>query len=376
MRNIWLGMRHALLTLVVVALVVVVTMWQLAGAERRWLVTANGVVLVPRYDSARFFQDSVLVVDLDPNDARRYPIRLSGYYAGSRVPIAEREIARVMREVAGERRGARVTATRTSRLLPLPVPSVTIAYDFWDDGGVRADIIVACQSFTAGTQGARVASDIVSSSRSRLTDSDELRALVTRDLSQAAETRCPRDQPRYVERPDGGDALVDPMKAPLTAMREIPLVVATAPRASRAGGGAGVEVDTASSTSVAGDRALLLQAARRDSLIAEAMAGARAAFYSVTEIRVQPDTVRLAVGEEVRAEQALRLTALRRDGSIVDRFAPLYIVEDLSVARMSAGRFKGLTPGTTVVTIRPFMPGPTGMPEGGARAQVVLKVAP
>ncbi len=376
MRNIWLGMRQSLLTLLVTAMVIGLAMWQLAGAERRWLVTVNGLVLVPRYDSARFFQDSVLVVDLEPNDARRYPIRLSGYYAGSSVPIAEREIARVMREVAGEHRGARVTATRVSRLLPMPAPSVTIAYDFWDGGGVRADIIVACQSFTAGTQGARVTTEVVSSSRGRVARDGDLKEVVTRDLLQASETRCPSDQPRYVERPDGGDALVDPMKAPFMARREIPLVVATAPRVSRTSGGVSTSVGSASSPSVAGDRPLLLAAARRDSLIAEAMAGARAAFYAVTEIRVEPDTVRLAVGEEVRAEQALRLTALRRDGSIVDRFAPLYIVEDLRVARMSAGRFKGLTPGTTVVTIRPFMPGPTGMPEGGARAQLVLKVSP
>lgn len=353
MRNIWLGMRHALLTLVVIVVGIVVAMWQLAGAERRWLVTVNGLLLVPRFDTAHFFQDSVFVVDLEPNDARRYPIRIAGYHAGSRVPIGEREIGRVIREVAGERRGARITATPARRSMPLPAPSVTIAYDFWDGGGVRADIVVTCRSLTSVSAGSRVQSNVVSSSRSRYTRSADLKEGVTRDLAQAAETRCPEDRLRYVSRPDGGMALVDPRELSLTPVRD----VASAPTAQA-------------------NQSLLASAARRDSSMAAAMARARAAFYAVAEIRVSPDTVRLVVGENVRPEQALRLTALRRDGSIVERFAPLYVVQDLGVARMSAAGFRGLKPGTTVVTIRPFMPTPNGTPEGGARAQVVLKVTP
>ena len=107
-----------------------------------------------------------------------------------------------------------------------------------------------------------------------------------------------------------------------------------------------------------------------------AIARARQAANEITQLRVSPDTVRLSVGEEVMPEQALRITALRGDGSVVLNFAPLFVVEDLRIARLGTNGLKGLEAGTTRVLVRPFSGGPYSARQGGVSTSLVVKVSP
>jgi len=373
MRDSVLRVRPVLLTLAGVALVLVVGMQQLAGKDRRWMPTANGLAMVPRFDSSSFFRDSMLVVTLGEQEAAWAPIHVEGYYAGSYVPIAERELVAAMRAAVAERRGARVVAKRAvSQLLPHPI-GVTLAYDFWDGGGVRADVIVTCHAASAaappvantaatttgGAVGASsrdgaagsappVVRETMSSSRSSYSERAAFEEAFTRDLTAAAAARCPTDRPYYVRRADGGMELVDPLRA----------------RGAGAGGRAAAPPVTAAPPV---EVALAAPPSRPS---------ASHASPAIHEIRALPDTVRLTAGEVVRVERALRLTAIRADGSIVEHFAPVLAVEDPSIARMEGEVVRGVAPGTTRLTIRPATPGVVGERSGSARAQVILKVTP
>lgn len=334
MREFLRTMRPVLLTLAAVVIVVVVEMQRLAGPERRWMLSSNGLVLVPRFDSTRFFLDSMFVVELGAHEEAALPIRVTGFYSGSMVPVAERELVAAIRASVAARRGAKVVAQRFVPLEMEQAPAVTLHYDFWEGGGVRTDVIVTCPGVArAAAPGAVFASagvsmrETVSSARGRISERAMFESAVTRDLRTAAEARC---------RPGGEGEAVRTAK-----------------------GAAAVEARVMSPAE--------LRAAQ-----ATARVVARAAVGTVQEIRVRPDTVRLAVGEALSLDRALRLTVIRDDGSVVERVTPLFAVEDRAIARLSPDRVTGVAPGTTRLTIRAAIGTAGTSPQG----QVVVKVAP
>ena len=377
MRDIWQVVRTPLLTIGVIVVTIAVGMRQLAGNDRRWAIVSNGVVLVSAYDTSRFLQDSVVMVTLGAHEGVRYPIRVVGYYAGSGVPMSVGEIRAALVAAIGARRDAAYEVRPGNSALAGPTPGVTIAYDFWRGGGVRGDLILSCIGLPEGDASFRAVMHRVSSSRSLYTRGRDFEEAVERDLQGAAEARCPEHQPRYVRRQDGGVALVDPMITPNASSLTVTApVAASSPRQLAKHSTDGSARSSGDTVRTAVPSPVDAGALRRDSLMQAAIARARQAANEITQLRVSPDTVRLSVGEEVMPEQALRITALRGDGSVVLDFAPLFVVEDLRIARLGANGLKGLEAGTTRVLVRPFSGGPYSARQGGVSTSLVVKVSP
>lgn len=175
--------------------------WMYARREPRQVsVSTGGVALVAGDARARFFPESLYVVQLAEDEGAAYPVHIRGFYAGGAMALSEREIRRAIEAAVERHPGARLEVAAGGVYHAGPAPSVTIAFDFWAGGGMRTDITLRCAPpARAGSRGV-VPEALVSSSRMTAGDGEYLTEHVGKALESAAGARCAESGARSLER--------------------------------------------------------------------------------------------------------------------------------------------------------------------------------
>jgi len=271
----------------------VLVLWMVTGNGRRFELTTSGLLVSGGDPGSAMFRDSVMVVELGAEERAPYPIWVRVNYAGTVVRLREMEIRQAVEAAIKARRGATYTMRAARFHDPGPTPGVVVAYDFWGAGDIRTDIILRCLQPQEWPGEHASPIQRINSSRSGLSEVEHLTEHVGRQLTLAAQERCPGQRAFMVHGQDGEYVPIDPMASP----RE------------------------------------------------------------VVAIRVMPDTLRLAVGDLLPLASAVQVTAVRADGSAVMHFAPRYTISSPVIVQLGKGGFRALAPGIATVTVRPLVAG-------------------
>lgn len=321
-------------------------LWARQDARRLvWL--PNGVMLVARQGPATFFPDSGYAVTLGAHEGGAYPVRIGAWYTWQDATISERAIRRGIEGVVEQRQGARLErvaggmmdATAGAGSFP---PYVLIGLDFWQLGGFRLDVRLRCPVSLPGTQPTTMEQEIATS-RGGISATGMLDVALTNALNQAARARCPGDRSRR--------AVASSTDRPQASLGRVEASSAAAAAAPVSPAASDIVLEPASvpAAEIVSPPATI---ARGDSI---ALARVSARGQEVTTLVMLTDTLQISVGAAVNPLHALRITALRADGSALDRFVPLYSVDDPRIAQFGAGGLRALSPGVTRVVVRPML---------------------
>lgn len=333
-------LRPMLLVAALLTVVVVGVRW-FRRDPRRLMLVPNGVMLVAAETRAHFFHDSAFVLERAPGADSAYPIMISAWFDERAPARSEAALVRDIEALASQFPHARLTRVRGDvRLSPLALVEgkawVSIAMDLWALGGYRIDITLHCP-ITPTKDGETHARHVLGSTRGGTMGEGEASVLPAM-LGIASEARCANSE--------GGR---------MASLR------AAEPRALAA-------QDTVSR------RARSNESIRRGDSIAVRLASERS--EGVARLTIAVDTLRLKVGESVNPDRALRLTALRADGSAIPRIVPVYTIADQSIAAMGASGLRGVAAGITRANVRPLSRDAVDMASGGVTASFVIQVVP
>lgn len=321
-------------------------------ASRRLVVRRNMVMLVTRQDSGVFFRDSAYLVRLGVTEGATHPIRLRAWYAGAgqTMLVSERDVRGAIEAVVGEHRDARAQVVGGGAVLPVEVPGVDVELGIWGEGGFTSKATLRCADERSRVS--PVAIVPLNSQWGTATAQADLEAELRRIIDAAALAHCPAASiasraAAAVQEPKASPTMSDgEQQAPIG-----PMVPNVRPSPST-------------------------QAAPASVTDSVAIAIIAKTNRPVVRLTMATDTMHLRVGEVLVPEHALRVTALRADGSIVPRFVPLYMVDDSRVAAMGAGGMRGVSPGVTRVVVRVMGEKLSTVTTDGASATFYVAVVP
>lgn len=347
------GALRPMMVVTALLLVVVVGVRWFRRDPRRLMLVPNGVMLVASDTRAHFFRDSAFVLERVSGTDSAYPITISAWFDERAPARSEAAIVRDIEALASQYPQARLTRVRGDvRLSPLAHVEgkawVSIDMDLWALGGYRIDITLHCP-ITPTNGGETHARHALGSTRGGTMGEGRASVLPVM-LGIASDARCAEGE---AERVAGVTSL--------TGVTGVPSVGATKSVAL-------ATQDTISR------RARSEGDIRRGDSIAVLQAGARS--QAVARLTLAVDTLYLKVGESVNPDQALRLTALRADGTAIPRIVPFYSIADMSVATMGASGLRGVAAGVTRATVRPLSRDAVDMAAGGVTASFVIQVVP
>lgn len=370
--------RRAALVVGALLMVGVVGTMYLTRTRRQLVVKPYALMLVPRDQEAPFLRDSAYVVRLGGGERGAYPIRITAWHEENGVMLSERQIRQVIEGVVAARRAARLQPVVGAVAAAGGARVVTIALEFWAEGGFDATVRLECAlgDRGRGRMGPVLVQLPVMASRGLVTEEEGLTAMLTRLLEAAAAARCPETRARQAteaptvvaERGAMATAVVPELVAPALATpalssARIPVVPAT-----------GVEMPV--TRSVAAGRIAPVSAAERARRDSVALARVGAANARVVRLTISVDSVHLRVGEEVHPERVLHLTGVTADGEEVMRVIPLYAVDNKKIAAFGAGGLRGISPGVTRVVVRAMGGNLATLRSTGASVSFIVKVAP
>lgn len=338
------GLLRPLMLVAALLTVVVVGVRWFRRDPRRLMLVPNGVMLVAAETRAQFFHDSAFVLERAPGADSAYPIMISAWFDERAPARSEAAIVRDIEALASQFPHARLTRVRGDvRLSPLALIEgkawVSIAMDIWALGGYRVDITLHCP-ITPTNGGETHVRHVLGSTRGGTMGEGEASVLPVM-LGIASEARCAEGEAGRV--------------VGLTGIRATDAVAVTTQ-------------DTINRRARSdGDM-------RRSDSIAVRVASERS--EGVARLTLAVDTLRLKVGESVNPDQALRLTALRADGSAMPRIVPVYAIADQSIAAMGVSGLRGVAAGITRATVRPLSRDGVEMAPGGVTASFVIQVVP
>lgn len=340
MRETWMTWRRPLFAGAVLLMVGLLAVAYVRRDGRRLVVKPNMVVLAAAPDVAEgFFRDSAFLVRLGVQEGNVPLIHVRVQYAGAAASatmlLGPRELRRAIEAVVAERRGAQLQVVPGGTIHPSLYPGVALTLSFWGEGGFSSSVDARCVWPDPRGVEPWVAQVRVSNNIGSMNSEEGLRFFLPMLIAAAKEVRCPAGgQMRLAaDRPEDRHARGEP--------------AASAPR---------------SPPIVASNR--------------QAFAAAVARNSDVTRLALTTDTMTIRVGEVVSPEQALHLRGLRADGSEAARFVPLYEVADPRVAAMGRGGIRGVSPGTTRVSVQVLGALDAPPSSGGASATFVVKVQP
>ncbi|MBK8059502.1 MAG: hypothetical protein IPK33_17075 [Gemmatimonadetes bacterium] len=360
-RETWNTWRRPLLAAAVLLIVGGMAAQYLRREGRHLVVKPNMLVLASRDLGGTFFRDSTYLVRLGAHEGTAIPIRIRVWYAGAGMTmlVGERELRRAIEQAVADRRHATAEVVVGGAMMRSPAPGVDVSLKLWGEGGFSSSVSVRCALGDGPPEAGAVVNVEMSENDGIASASWALDALLRKILDDAAQARCPVMRGRGLVRAPAREPL------PVTALSAASSVaaVSAAPSAPPS-----ASVVTSPLPSVGPP-----PQAVRDSA---ALAYVGDVNAPVMQLAMARDTMHLRVGEAQVPEQVLNLTGRRANGSIVERFVPLYIVEDPRVAAMGAGGMRGIAPGTTWVVVRVMGTKLSTVRTDGASAHFVVKVEP
>jgi len=283
---------------------------------------------------------------LGAHEGTAIPIRIRVWYAGAGMTmlVGERELRRAIEQAVADRRHATAEVVVGGAMMRSPAPGVDVSLKLWGEGGFSSSVSVRCALGDGPPEAGAVVNVEMSENDGIASASWALDALLRKILDDAAQARCPVMRGRGLVRAPAREPL------PVTALSAASSVV-TSPVPSV--GPPPQAVRDSAALAYVGD-----------------------VNAPVVQLAMARDTMHLRVGEAQVPEQILNLTGRRANGSVVERFVPLYIVEDPRVAAMGAGGMRGIAPGTTRVVVRVMGTKLSTVRTDGASAHFVVKVEP
>lgn len=342
--------------------------------EGRHLVLKPNMIVLATLDSGgTFFRDSAYLVRLGAHEGAVGPIRIRAWYAGAgkTMLVSERAVRTAIEEMVAERRDATVQVVRGGALMRAPAPGVDVSLTLWGEGGVSSSVMARCPFGDRPARELQVADIAVSENQGMASSADALDLVLSQVMHDASQARCPMLRGRSEVRAlDGAKATAATasMAPSVVTLPAPPPVAATvsAPTPQPL-----ARIATEPLPPADGASASQPSQAVRDS---SGLAYVARINAPIVQLTMQRDTMYLRVGDAQIPELALLMTGRRADGSVADRFVPLYIVENPRVAAMGAGGMRGLRAGTTRVLVRVMGSNlPTAM-HSGASARFVVKV--
>lgn len=279
-------------------------------------------------------------------EERAYPIDFSARWLDGPFSLPADSVRAAIEGSVRLRGGARYAPVPTTAA-PVDETRVRIRMSLRADGMTDSELTLVCTGEEAKQFPGRHLVVTMATTRARIRTSRDLEVLMTLELDGAATAECPA-------------------RLPDQARMEAAVHLARLGEAARA------QLSRKDTTARVGvTRQIHLGATSRDdSVVVEA---ARAGMAAV-RLEASPDTVRLRVGERRSIDAALRVRALRADGSEIERFVPFYTSDAREVVRLGGGALIGVSPGIAQVTVRPLPS--RGRPEAPVSTTVVVQVLP